>query len=160
MHKSQGKSWRNPQEKQSATQLHSPRTVVSYWEGVWPFSNWTDRHWKCWIALVPSELSTEARSVIWLRLPARNPTKLAAYCSSADWLSSSLATRRLLSWFLGSPGLSAGKEIDCSIFARKAAEPTCFVTALNETKYWQAAISCRIKISLPSQLQLLLYTLV
>lgn len=86
--------------------------------------------------------------MMWLWLLAR----LASYHSSADWLSSSLASGRLLSWSLGIPGLSAGKEIDCSIFARKAAEPTCFVPALDETKYWQAGISCRIKISLPSQL--------
>jgi len=31
--------------------------------------------------------------------------------------------------------MTAGKEIDCSIFARKAAEPMHFVPVFDETKY-------------------------
>lgn len=155
--KSQGKSWRKKHiRNRKWSRVTSSPDRSQLLRGVWPSSNWTDWHWKFWIALVPSKLSTEALAMIWLWLLAR----LASYCSSAAWLSSSLASGRLLSWFLGFPGLSAGKEIDCSIFAKKAAEPTCFVPALDETKYWQAGISCRIKISLPSQLQLLLYGLV
>lgn len=133
---------------------------ISYWEGLWPLSNSTDWHWKCWIALVPSKLSAEAEVVIWLWLLASRPPKLAACCGVAHWLSSSLAIRQPLRWFLGSPALLTGKQIDCSIFARKAAGPVCFVPALDETKYWQAGISCGIKILFPGQLQLLLYALV
>lgn len=72
---------------------------------------------------------------IWLWLLASRPTNLAAGCGVAHWLSSSLAIRQPLHWFLGSPALLTGKQIDCSIFARKTAGPTCFVPALDETKY-------------------------
>lgn len=87
------------------------------------------------MVLDPSQLLGEAKAMTWLWQLDRSPPKLAVYFSSAEWPSLFLAICRLLSWFLGSPGMSAGKEIDCSIFARKAAEPTCFVAVLDETKY-------------------------